>query len=134
MKIDITTPPPADIFRDRVKYTWIFIFFISLAACGMLLIIYGIVSDAPSSETLETAALALLVGPAIFLTYFGGKLRAYKKLGPHEKEELKSLALKFPEILTYCALVAEEGREPIFAEYEAFKDWAENADFKQEQQ
>ena len=86
MTIDITQAPPTDIFRDRGKHLWISIALLSLAACGMLLILYVIFADAPQSDTLETTALSLFVGPALIFVYFGEKLKAYKKLGPEQKK------------------------------------------------
>ncbi|OKY73890.1 MAG: hypothetical protein BM485_16585 [Desulfobulbaceae bacterium DB1] len=133
MKIDITQAPPTDIFRDRPKHLWICIALLFLAACGMLLILYVIFADAPQSDTLETTALSLFVGPALIFVYFGEKLKAYKKPGPEQKKELAALGRKHAVISTYCALVAEEGRDPIFAEYEACKDWAEDLSHKQKQ-
>ncbi|MDF1577479.1 MAG: hypothetical protein RQ753_01965 [Desulfurivibrionaceae bacterium] len=126
MKIDITKAPPDEIFKDRGKYLWISLVLLSLALCGVLLIVYGIVSAGPASETLEKVALGLLIGPAVFFTYFGVKLRAYKRLGPQEKEELIVMGSKYPAIATYVKLVSAQGRQPIFAEYEAVKEWAEN--------
>lgn len=133
MKIDITCEPPADIFRDRGKYLRISVALLSLVVCGMLLMVYGVVSDSAHSESLETAALTLFVGPALIFVYFGGKLRDYKKLVPDQKKELDDLGRKHLEISTYCGLVTKQGREPIFAEYEACKEWVENLTHKREQ-
>ncbi|MDH5297831.1 MAG: hypothetical protein OEV91_02315 [Desulfobulbaceae bacterium] len=125
MKIDITRQPPADIYRGRGKYIWISIALLSLVVCGGGLMIYGIVSDTPPGENLETLALALFVGPAVVFVYYGGKLNAYKGLNPVQKKELADLGRKHAEIAAYCAWVAEAGREPIYAEYEACKDRGE---------
>ncbi|MFH1215445.1 MAG: hypothetical protein V1706_02985 [Pseudomonadota bacterium] len=126
MKIDITQKPPTDIFRDRGKHLRISITLLSMAACGMLLILYVVFSDTPQSDTMETAGLALFVVPALIFVYFGEKLKAYKKLGPEQKKELAALGRKHPVISTYLARVEKEGRNPIFAEYEACKDWVED--------
>jgi hypothetical protein len=45
---------------------------------------------------------------------------------------LVELALQHPEIATYCCLVAKQGREPIFAEYETCREWVENLTHKLE--
>jgi len=128
MEIDITGEPPADIFRDRGKYLLASIVLLFLVVCGILLMVYGIVSEtlaAETMETIETVALALVVGPGLIFVYSGGKLRAYKRLGPEEKKELVELGRKHAEISAYCMKVAKEGREPIFAEYEACRDWVD---------
>lgn len=130
MKIDIHSEPPADIFRDRGKYIWISVALLSLVVCGMLLMAYGILSDAQFDETMETVALSLFVGPGLIFVYFGGKLREYKRLTPDQKNELAELGRKHPEISTYCALVAKEGREPILVEYEASKDFVDDVNNK----
>ena len=130
MKIDITRKPPADIFRNRGKYILISIVLLSLAVCGVLLMVYGIVSEMPQNDTLERAAQTLLFVPAVIFVYFGGKLRAYIKLNPVQKKELAELCQKHAEISAYCGLVAKEGREPILAEYDACQDWAEDVSHK----
>lgn len=130
MKIDITREPPADIFRDQGKYLWIFIALLSLAACGVLLMVYGFVSDAPQNDTLEKVSLALLVAPAVVCGFFGGRLRAYIGLNPGQKKILSELIRKHPEISTYCGLVEKQGRHPILAEYHACRDWGEDADHR----
>jgi len=122
MKIDLYREPPADIFRDRDKYILISIVLLVLALCGLGLMAYGIVSDIPSSETLETLALALFAGPAVIFVYIGTKLQAYKKLNPKQQQELENLVARHPEIAAYCALVARQGRVVIHAEYEACKE------------
>ncbi len=132
MKIDISQAPPSDIFKDRVKYLWVAAFILSLALVGVLLIIYGIFSAAPASPILEKVALGLLFGPAVLFTYFGPKLRVYKRLLPKEKEELIVLSLKHPEISTYLKQVSALDRQPILAEYEACKEWAENEEYKRQ--
>jgi len=132
MKININGQPPTDIFRDRGKYIWISLALMSLVVCGVLLMVYGFVSDTPPSDTLETVALTLLGAPAVIFVYFGGKLRAYIKLNQGQKTELADLVRKHAEISTYCELVAKQGREPILAEYEACKDWAEDLHHQQE--
>ncbi|MCG2745999.1 MAG: hypothetical protein L6365_00530 [Desulfobulbaceae bacterium] len=133
MKIDITREPPTDIFRDRGKYLRIFMALLSLAVSGMLLMVYGFVSDTPQSDTLEKTSLALLVAPSVVFGYFGGKLRAYIRLNPRQKKILADLCRKHAEISTYCGLVAKEGREPILAEYHACQDWAEDVSNKRKQ-
>lgn len=133
MKIDITQPPPADIFRDRPKHARISSVLLFLAMSGVLLMIYGVASDAPSSETMETVALSLLVGPAVVFVYFGTKLNSYKQLSASQKEHLIVISLKHPEIATYCKLVARQGREMTHGEYEACRDWAEDAGHKKAQ-
>ncbi len=133
MKIDITREPPTDIFRDRRKYILISIALLSLVVCGVLMMVYGIVSEMPQNDTLERAAQTLLFAPAVIFVYFGGKLRAYIKLNPVQKKELTDLRQKHAEISAYCGLVAKEGREPILAEYDACQDWAEDVSHKRRQ-
>ena len=125
MKIDINQAPPADIFRDRAKYIKIAFVLLALALGGLGLMVYGFVSAAPSSESLETMALVLFVGPAVLFVYFGGKLQAYKKLNPVQSKELADLAERHPEIATYCNRLQQSGRPPIHAEFEACQDRAE---------
>ena len=130
MKIDITREPPADIFQKKGKYSLIAIACLILSGCGMLLAAYAIFSDTPHSEKLETAAFTLFVGPILVFSYFGEKLQAYKRLTPDQEKELADLGRKHPEIKAYCALVAEAGRQPILAEYEACQARAEDASRK----
>ena len=133
MKIDIAGQPPVDIFRDRGKHLRASIVLLSLAGCGLLLIAYGILSDAQQSESLENVALALLVGPAVIFTYYGTKLNAYKGLSVSQKKELAALSRKHAEIATYCTLVAQQDRQPTHAEYEACVEWDENVTHQQDQ-
>jgi hypothetical protein len=92
---------------------------LGLALCGVLLAVYAIFFNAAPSETLETAALVLFVGPGLLFVYFAEKLQAYKRLTPQQAKELAEWARNHAEIATYCALVAKAGRLPILAEYEA---------------
>jgi hypothetical protein len=133
MKIDLTREPPADIFRHRGLYILISVVLLALALGGLGLMAYGFLSDTPTSENLETVALALFAGPAVIFVYFGGKLQAYKKLNPKQEIELAELADKHPLIATYCGLVAREGRRAIHAEYEACKDLDEDLTHQREQ-
>ncbi len=126
MKIDLTREPPADIFRNRGKYILISLLLLALALCGLLLMAYGILSDTPNSEILETVALSLFVGPALIFVYIGGKLQDYKKLNPEQEKELAELRRRHPEIALYCELVAQADRRPIHAEYEACKELDED--------
>ena len=125
MKIDILRTPPADIFRDRRRYILFFCVLLALACCGLLIGVYAIVADTRYYAKLEIAALALFAGAAVFLTYFGEKLQAYKKLTPPQLKELADLSWKHPEIKTYCDLVVQADRQPILAEFEACQEWAE---------
>lgn len=134
MKIDILRAPPADIFRDRRRHIFFFSVLLALACCGLLIGVYAIVSDTRYYAKLETAALALFVGAALFLTYFGEKLQAYKQLTPPQHEELADLSRKHTEIKAYCDLVAQANRQPIRAEYEACQEWAEYAAAKASKQ
>ncbi len=127
MEIDITKAPPADIFRYRVRHIRISAVLLFLAACGLLLIVYGITVAPAQSTFLETVALSLLVGPALLFVYYGGKLNAYKGLSAEQKKELIFLGLRHLPIAAYCRQVAGLGRELTFAEYEACKEWAEAA-------
>lgn len=132
MKIDITCEPPADIYRNRGMYMLIAGILLALSCSGVLLGVYLIVSEAPLNEYLETVALALFVAPTPIFFYFGEKVQAYKRLSADEGKEMVELGLQHPEIATYCALVAEAGRQPIMAEYEACKEWAEGVGRKSE--
>jgi hypothetical protein len=125
MKIDISQPPPQNIFKHRGKYLGICLFILTLALCGVILIFYGLYSNAPHSETLEKVALNLLVVPAVLLTIFGPKLKAYKRLNPKEKEQLLVLGLEHPEVKRYLKLVSGQGREVVHGEYEACMEWGE---------
>ncbi len=98
----------------------------ALALGGLSLMAYGILSDTPSSEGLETVALALFVGPALIFVYFGGKLQDYKKLNPSQENELAELRRRNPVIAEYCELVNQAGRRLIHAEYEACKELDED--------
>ena len=132
MKINLTQKPPSNIFKDRGKYSFLAGISLLIAACGFMLIFYGIYSNSPSGKTLETVSLSLLFGSAILITYFGTEVQAYKKLGPKEQKELADLAAKYPGVENYLKLVQEEGREPIFAEYEACQDLDEDEKLKQD--
>ena len=78
-------------------------------------------------------ALGLLVGPAVFFTYYGTKLNEYKGLSVGQQNQLANLSRKHAEIATYCKQVAEQDRQPIHAEYEACVEWGENVTHQQEQ-
>lgn len=127
MKIDIRNRPPEDIFRDRSRHTRFFLAFLALAACGLLIGVYAVVANTKHYALLETVALGLFAGAALFLTYFGEKLQAYKQLTPPQHKELADLGQKHAEIKVYCDLVAQANRQPIRAEYEACQEWAEDA-------
>ncbi len=127
MKIDITKKPDADICRDKGKYLWICIIILWVAICGALLMGYGIVVETSQDEIFQTGGMVLFIGASVLFYYFGEKLRAYKKLGPEQKQELINLSSRYLVIGTYCELIAKQGRQPIFVEYEACKEWAEDA-------
>ena len=131
MKIDILRGPPDDVFKDRGRYIRIFIVLLALACCGLFLGVYAIVSDTRYYTKLETVALAVFVGSALVLTYFGEKLQAYKKLTPPQLKELAELGLKHAEIKVYGDLLAQANRQPIRAEFEACQEWAEDTAAKQ---
>lgn len=124
MKIDICNKPPADIFKNRRKYTIIFIGLLALACFGLLLGSYAIFADTVYNENLETAALGFFVVAALFIAYFGEKLQAYKKLFPPQQKELAELSEKHIEIRKYCDHVAKSNRQPIRGEYEACQAFA----------
>lgn len=134
MKIDILSPPPEDIFRDRPKYTLIFISLLGLACFGLLLGVYAIVAETAYYDKLETLALGFFVGAALFLFDVGEKLQAYKKLTPPELEELVDLCRQHPEIKLYCELLTKAGRQPIRAEHEACLLWAEEENHRKSKQ
>lgn len=125
MKIDIPSGPPTDIFKDRRRQILTFILLLALACCGLIIGVYAVVSDTKHYAQLEIVSLALFVGAALFLTYFGEKLQDYKKLTPPQRKELADLSRKHSEIQVYCDLVAQANRQPIRAEYEACQEWAE---------
>jgi hypothetical protein len=128
MKIDLAAGPPPDIFRHRGRHLAVSLFLLLLVLCGGLLMVYTVLSDTPYSRSLENAALALFVGPALLFTYFGTKLRGYKKLSPEEKIKLAELGRKYPEIAAYCAMVAGQDREMTYGEYEACRDREEESE------
>ena len=125
MKIDILRPPPVNIFKNRGKYTLVFIGLLALFCCGLLIIVYATVSDTKYYEELEKAVLFFLIVPPLLIAYFGGKLQAYKKLTPPQVEELTKLCQKHSEIKFYCDQVLAGKRKPIRAEYEACQEWAD---------
>lgn len=125
MKIDITREPPVDIYCHRGRYLKIAAALLFLSMCGVLLATYAILSDTQQSETMEMVALVLFVGPAVPFFYFGEKVQAYKRLNEAQAKELADLSQQYPEVKAYCALVAQAGRQPIVAEYEACLAWAE---------
>lgn len=127
MKIDITQKPDADICKDRGKYLWICIVLLWSATCGALIMGYGIVVETSQDEIFQTGGMVLFIGSSLLFYYFGERLRAYKKLGLEQKQELINLGSRYLVIGTYCALIAKQARQPIFAEYEACKEWAEDA-------
>ncbi|MBU0479919.1 MAG: hypothetical protein KKG47_02335 [Proteobacteria bacterium] len=132
MKIDITRKPPADLFKNHGRYRLGAALFLAPSLCGLLLIAWIILSDSPPSDTLEMVAFGLFVVPVLGFSFFGGKLQAYKGLNPAEIKELAALMEKHPEVREYCAKVTETGRQPIMAEFEACREWAEDVDFKAE--
>jgi len=125
MKIDIRREPPVDIFRNRGKYSRIFIALLALVVCGMLVIAYAVLAELQYNEKLESLALAFYVGAGVAIFYYGEKLQAYKKLTPAQEVELADLGRKHSAIGIYCSLVAKSGRKPIWAEYEACQNLAE---------
>lgn len=133
MKIDIDGPPPVDIFKDRGKHLRASIILLSLVVCGLLLIAYGILSESQQSELLENVALGLLVGPAVFFTYYGTKLNHYKGLSVGQQKQLAALCRKHAKIAAYCTRVALQQRQLIHAEFEACVEWDENVSHQQEQ-
>jgi len=133
MKIDITCHPPTDIFQDRAKHRWASIVLLALAGCGVLLMVYGMLSRVPLGKALENLALALLGGSAVVFTYYGNKLNEYKGLSESQKQNLENLGRKYTEVATYCQLVAQQDRSPIHVEYEACVEWDENVTHQMEQ-
>lgn len=133
MKIDITGPPPVDIFRDRKKHLLASIVLLTLVGLGLTLMLYGVLTDTQVSEIVENVALALLVGPAVVFTYYGSKLNDYKGLSVSQKKELADLSRKHAKIAAYCVRVGLQKRQMIHAEYEACVDWGENISLRQNQ-
>ncbi len=127
MKINILHKPPDDIFKNRRKFILIFIALLAVACCGVLLGVYAIIAETIYYNQLEKWALVLFVSPTPFITYFGEKLQAYKKLTPPQRMELADWGLQYQEVNVYSDLVAESGRRPIRAEYEACQAWVEAA-------
>lgn len=130
MKIDIEQKPPDDIYKDRPRYIAIFIGLLVLACIGILLGAYAIIFDTKYYDNFETTALVFFVGSAVFISYFGEKLQAYKKLFPPQRQELTELAGNYVEIRTYCDLVAQSGRQLIRAEFEACQAFAQEKEQK----
>jgi len=133
MKIDINAPPPLDIFRDRRKHLQASIILLSLAGLGLLMMLYGVLAETQVSAMTENVALALLVGPAVFFTYYGSKLNDYKGLSVSQKKELADLSRKHAKIAAYCIQVGLQRRPMTHAEYEACVDWGENVSLRQSQ-
>lgn len=125
MKIDIHHTPPQIPFKNRTLYICIFVLFLALFSCGIGIAIYTTLSDTPYYELLENVALVLFIVPPLIIAYFGGKLQAYKKLTPPQRQELEEWCANYEEIRKYCQLVAKTGRKPVRAEYEASLDWVE---------
>ncbi|MGW8193411.1 MAG: hypothetical protein ACWGOX_04025 [Desulforhopalus sp.] len=125
MKIDILTAPDADIMRDRKRYAVFFTCFLVLACLGLGIGAYAIYFNAHHYDNLENIALVCFVGASLFISYFGGKLQAYKRLYPPHKEKLAELREHHPVIDTYCRQVEALKRPMIKAEFEACVTYAE---------
>lgn len=125
MKIDITRWPPADLSRERGRHTGLAAFFLLLSLGGVGLMLFAILSDTPHSDTLETAALALFVAPSVGVSYYGGKVNGYKGLNDAQEKDLIGLAAKYPEIASYRDRLERIGRKPVYAEYQACREWSE---------
>jgi len=125
MKIDILAPPEADIMRERKKYALFFCCFLALACLGIGIGAYAIYYNAQHYQNLDTIALVCFVGASIFISYFGGKLQAYKRLYPPHKKKLAEMRKQHPVIDSYCSQVEALGRPMIRAEFEACATYAE---------
>lgn len=125
MKVNILEPPESDIFRERKKYTFWFVFFLVLASIGVGIGVYAIYYDTHHIKNLDDIALGVLVGASVCISWSGNKLQAYKKLFPPQKEKIMELRGEHPAIETYCAQV-EKTRYLIRAEYEACTEYAED--------
>lgn len=128
MKIDLLHGPPDDIFKDRRKYTLIFIALLIVSSCGLCFGAYALFGHTVYYEQFETLAFIFFVAPSPFAFYFGQKLQGYKKLSPPQYEELGNWIKRYPEIRNYCELIGKTGREPIQAEYNTCQDWVEKPD------
>ncbi len=127
MKMNILHKPPVDIFKNRRNYIQVFIALLALAFCGLLIGVYAFLADTIYYNQLETLAMVFFAAPTPFVFYVGEKLQAYKKLTPTQHKELAVLGQKYHEIKFYCDLAIKAGRQPICIEYEACKNWAEEA-------
>lgn len=127
MKINILHQPSDDLCKNRRNVTQIFIAFLAVACCGVVIGVYAIIADTFYYSQLEKWALILFVSPTPFITYFGEKLQSYKKLTPPQQKELASWSMHYQEIRVCCDLAATSGRQPIRAEYEVCQAWAEAA-------
>jgi hypothetical protein len=127
MKINILHGPPADIFKNRRKYTLIFIALLALACCGLLMGVYAFFANTNYYKQLETLALVFFVAPSPFAAYIGEKLQEYKQLTPPQREELAAFGQQYPEVKLYCDLVAMANRQLIRVEFEACQTWVEEA-------
>lgn len=125
MKIDITREPPVGFRRDRGRHTGLAALFLLLFLGGAGLMFFAIFSDTPHSDTLETVALALFVAPSVGFSYYGGNVNGYKGLNEAQKKDLAGLAVKHPEIAAYCGRLEKIGRLPVYAEYQACREWSE---------
>lgn len=123
MKIDILGPLPDNIFKNKGKYTLIFIGLLALFCFGLAIMIYAWVSETKYYERLEKVVLFFFIVPPLLIAYFGGKLQAYQKLTPIQVEEFNSLCEKHSEIKSYYDKVLASKRELIRAEYEACLEW-----------
>ena len=125
MKIDILQAPEVDIMRDHKKYAVFFCFFLALAGLGVAIGVYAIYFNTRQYEKLDTAALVFFVGASFFISYFGQKLQAYKRLYPPQKKKLAELRGENPVVDNYCKQVEALGRRMIKAEFDECENYAE---------
>jgi len=125
MKIDILKAPVVNINANRKKYTIIFLFFLGIACLSVGIAVYAIYFSTRYYQNLEDISLGILVGASLFITYFGEKLQAYKRLYPPHRKKLAELRQQHPAIDNYCGQVELLDREMIRAEFLACTRYAE---------
>lgn len=125
MKIDILKAPDADIMRDRNKYALIFIFFLIVACFGIGIGVYEVYFSTIQYKNLDNASLAILVVASLFITYFGEKLQAYKRLYAPHRKMIAKLRQQHPVINNYCSQVEMLKRDMIRAEFLACTSYVE---------
>ncbi len=125
MKIDISKAPDADIFRNRKTYLIWFLFSLSVCLAAIAMGAYVIYVDSVKYPKLEDWAVWTLAIASLFVSWFGNRLQAYKRLLPPQEEKLAKWRRDYSLIDRYCSEVEKIDRPLIRAEYDACRDYAE---------